>query len=91
MRQLAHIKIKETEQSSAQLMKVKKLSKVVMAISSLEKACLERKKNIMGLSDAQTKSMMTYTSKNFFNPDNELRQAPINFDNYDEGFNYSML
>jgi len=52
MRQLAHIKIKETEQSSAQLMKVKKLSKVVMAISSLEKACLERKKNIMGLSDA---------------------------------------
>ena len=39
-----------------------------MAVGALEKACFERKNNIPVLNEAQKKSMMNYTSQNFFNP-----------------------
>jgi len=34
--------------------------------------------------------MMNYTSKAFFNPGKDTN-APINFDNYEQGFDYAML
>ena len=68
MKQLAAINIQKADLSSAQLDKIKKISKVVMAVGALEKACLDRKNNIPVLNEAQKKSMMNYTSQNFFNP-----------------------
>ena len=62
-----------------------------MAISALEQACFERKKNIQFLSDAQKKSMMNYTGKNFFKPSGIELEKPHNFDKYDDGFNYAIL
>jgi len=66
-----------------------------MAVSALEKACFERKNNIPILNEPQKKSMMNYTSKAFFKPAVAGvavdTNAPINFDNYEKGFDYAML
>jgi hypothetical protein len=77
----------EMEQSSVSIEKIKKLSRVVMAVSALEKACLHRKQNINGLNDNQKKSLLNYTGKNFFG---ENMNVPNSFDNYEERFRYAM-
>lgn len=49
--QVSKLTSAEQESSSVQIEKIKKLSRVVMAIHALEKACLTRKNNIPGLTD----------------------------------------
>jgi hypothetical protein len=63
---VSQLNSKEQESSTEQISKIKKLSRVVMAVNALEKACLHRKQNIIGLEESQKKSLLNYQGKNFF-------------------------
>jgi hypothetical protein len=63
---VARLSAAESESNSVQIEKIKKLSKVVMAVEALETACFDRKKNVPGLTDNQRKSALNYRGNNFF-------------------------
>jgi hypothetical protein len=81
----------ETESNKVQIEKIKKLSKVVMAVNALETACFDRKKNIPGLTDNQKKSLLNYKGHNFFSQPTQPINVPSTFDKYRDRFDYSLL
>jgi len=90
MLKLTKLKADEQDSSLTQLKKIKKLSRVVMAVNALEAQCQDRKENIPGLSESQKKSLLTYNGRNFFLSGNDIQTKPKTFDNYQERFAFAI-